>query len=159
MSLRAPYLLYTPHTGTPHTGTPQMAIPGVQESLTPALSLSTGSRLAVGMVQLILLSVFLYLWIAIRLDNRTAARMMWYVMALAVAALTSLLVANAGECHAILAVLFVVPVLNVILFETYLCDQDKAPRKLKALRIIAISINSAAVLLVLWGIVQYGFVR
>lgn len=118
--------------------------------------------LVVGFIQLAIVSIFLYLWIAIRLDNRTVSRIMWYVMAIAFAVLASFCALNQGEnsnaiSHAISAFLFILPVLNIVLFETYLCDQDKAPRKLKTLRTIAIIINSIGILLILWNIIQYGF--
>jgi len=116
-------------------------------------------RLIVGFLQLAIAATFMYLWIAMHIDKRTASRLLWYVMAAALAVFTGILTSMPGESHILLAFFFLTPVINVILFETYLCDQDVAPRKLKTIRTFAIAINGTAIALVLWSIIQYGFRR
>jgi uncharacterized membrane protein YsdA (DUF1294 family) len=150
-ALTAPYL---------QTGFGVQPLPvGSRSQAVPPLQMGTRMRLILGFLQLAIAATFTYLWIAMHIDKRTASRLMWYVLAAGLAVLTGILTSMPGESHVLLAIFFLTPVINIILFETYLCDQDVAPRKLKTIRTMAIALNGTAIALLLWSIIQYGFRR
>jgi mannitol-specific phosphotransferase system IIBC component len=119
-----------------------------------ATSWSPKWQLSFSIVLLVCLGVILFFWFSMQSDGYSGSRRIWYFLAFVVAAIAGMGVIQ-GQYHPlILAFLFIVPVVNIILLETYLCDLDHAPRKLPAIRTTGIVINIVAivfVLVVMWS--------
>lgn len=153
MILQNPYLI------APTTAPTAAAVAPAAATTTAAAPWSPKWQLSFSFVLLVCLGVILFFWFSMQSDGYSGSRRIWYFLAFVVALISGMGVIQ-GQYHPlILAFLFIVPVVNIILLETYLCDLDHAPRKLPPIRTAGIVINIVAivsVLVVMWSRTAWG---
>jgi hypothetical protein len=152
MILQNPYLIY----GKPLEAGAGAAGAGAAlvDSPTALVMWSPKWQLIFSFVLLVCLGVILFFWFSMQSDGYSGSRRMWYFLAFVLAAIAGMAVVQGMYHPFIVAFLFIVPVVNIILLETYLCDLDYAPRKLPAIRTSGIVINIVAIVfvfMVMWS--------